>query len=112
MPKFQSPITIYGIKTMTRCQPDKEYPHYLDFGGERNVGFYVSLDDAIECIKSNYADIWETIYNYAMIEEIHEGLYGSAPSHTWWFKWNKEHQCYEPMDQPKLAENKFGFIMG
>lgn len=105
-------ITIYAIKTMTRCQEDAKYPGYLDFGHERNVGYYTDLGDAINCVSNNDGDIWETIYTFAMIEEIQEGLYGSAGSHTWWFKWNNMNQQYESMDMPDLAANKFGFIMG
>lgn len=105
-------IIIYAIKTMTRCQEDTKYPGYLDFGHERNVGYYTDLGDAIDCVSNNDGDIWETIYTFAMIEEIHEGLYGSAGNRTWWFKWNNMNQQYEPMDMPDLAANKFGFIMG
>lgn len=111
MPKADG-ITIYAIKTMTRCQEDAKYPGYLDFGHERNVGYYTSLDDAINSVSNNNCDIWETIYKYAMIEEVKEGLYGSACMRTWWFKWNEELKKYEPMEKPEFAKNSFGFIIG
>lgn len=103
---------IYTILTTTRCEKDTN--GWLDTGHERLVGFYCILDDAIEAVLSNRCDMWETIYNYVIIEKVYEGMYGSATygSETWWFKWNKELGKYEPMEQPEFTKVFCGFTMG
>jgi hypothetical protein len=39
----------------------------------------LSLETAQEVIKNNQCDIWETCYDYALIEGIEEGLYPVFP---------------------------------
>ena len=41
----------------------------------RAVGFYGSLHEAEIAITNNYGDIRECLYDYAVLEEITEGLY-------------------------------------
>lgn len=101
---------IYVIMTMTHCE--EENGKWTNFGHTRAVGYYTKEEDAINCVLNNVCDLWETIYKYAMIEEVKEGLYGSACMRTWWFKWNKELEKYEPMEKPEFAKNSFGFIIG
>lgn len=48
---------------------------YWDLGSVRTVGFFNSLDDARETVINNHGDICETIYDYAVIEGVGEGLY-------------------------------------
>ena len=103
---------IYTILTMTRCEKDTN--GWLDCGHERLVGFYTSLDDATNAVLENVCDLWETIYDYVVIEKVYEGLYGSTTygSQTWWFKWNRNLDKYEPMEQPEFTKCYCGFTMG
>lgn len=101
---------IYAIKTMTKLEPLENY--WSEFGHERNVGFYVDFNNAYEIVHNNGGDLWETIYEYAMIEEVGEGLYGSAGMRTWWFKYNHETGLYDEIPMPEFCKNKFGFIIG
>jgi hypothetical protein len=47
-----------------------------------------------------------------MIEEVYEGLYGSAGTRTWWYKYNDKTGMYEEMPQPEFTKNRFGFTIG
>ena len=101
---------IYVIKTMTKCETVDEF--WCEFGHERNIGYYCDLNAAQETVINNECDIWETIYTYAMIEEVYEGLYGSAGTRTWWYKYNDKIGMYEEMPQPEFTKNRFGFTIG
>lgn len=103
-------MTIYAIKTMTKCETVDKY--WCEFGHERTVGFYTNFLDAYSTVHNNVGDLCETIYNYAMIEEVEEGLYGSAGMRTWWFKYNQDTGTYDEIPIPEFCKNKFGFTIG
>jgi len=61
---------------------------YFSILRERTWGWYSSLKNAQKCIEENWGDIFEGSYDYALIEEIPEGvLFGGAIPKEWWFKW-------------------------
>jgi len=64
---------MYFITTFQRLQKDDK--GWLDFGDERTVGFYSNLKNAQESVISNAGDMCETIYEYAVIQKLEEGLY-------------------------------------
>lgn len=81
--------------------------------GDRIPGYYFDKDIAFEAVKNNWCDVWETCYNYALIEEIEEGLYKSAAKgHRWWFKFNLENKQYEEIDEPECMKKHCGFTIG
>ncbi len=54
---------------------------------DRTPAFFEAREKAERCIIENWGDIWETIYNYAVIVEIEEfGLYPDAKE-IQWFEW-------------------------
>jgi two-component SAPR family response regulator len=48
------------------------------FQNQRTVGFFENLDRAVDIVKNNRCDINETIYDYAVIEYLTDGLYPVA----------------------------------
>ena len=50
---------------------DDKGPHNM-----RCWGFYNSFEDAHMVVENNITDIWETIYDFAVIEEYHPGISG------------------------------------
>lgn len=63
----------------------------------RCFGYYVKKEDAIEAVKMNNSDMWETIYNFVIIEKIEEGIHGFAEV-IGWFEYNIEKDEYEPIE--------------
>lgn len=64
-------------------------------------GFFHEKAAAIEAVRLNAADIAESIYNYAVIEEIEPGLY-FYPSVRWFFKYDYKNNRYEDMVEPEF----------
>ena len=54
----------------------------------RCVGYYSKFDEAEKVVLSNSCDICETCYDYAVIENIPEGLY-QYDFHPTWYKYQK-----------------------
>lgn len=77
----------------------------------RCVGYVSDLDLAKEIIENNEYDLNETIYNYALIENIPEGIYQYDMSPLW-FKFNELDEKYKPCEIPECCKNNVGFGMG
>jgi hypothetical protein len=69
------------------------------------VGYYKDFDYAIETLVENRLDLNETIYDYAMIEEIRNGLYADDVC-RWWFKFDYNRGTYEGWKTPEQYEKK------
>lgn len=103
--------TIYVIMTMEKLETGKD--GWSDFGISAIPGWYSSKSRAFEVVQNNYCDIWETCFDYALIEAIDEGLYNPATNDArWWFKYNKDTDRYEPIDEPSCVRHECGFTVG
>lgn len=77
----------------------------------RTVGWFNDYDEAEKIVLENQCDLWETIYDYAVIDWIPKGLYQSDGGY-FWFKFNIETSKYELVDCPKGFENIIGIGIG
>jgi len=69
----------------------------------RCVGYVSDFNEAEKIVKNNMYDIWEHIYEYAIIEEIDEGIYQWC-EYPKWHKYNKEENKYESCERPEWAK--------
>ena len=81
--------------------------------GFRCVGYVSKLEDAVEIVESNYADLNEAgYYPYVVIENVKEGIY-QYDQNPIWFKYNLEKDMYERSDrQDFIPNNHVGFGIG
>lgn len=100
---------IYTITMLEKVENDKN--GWPSFGSTDVVGYYTDLDVAIEAVSSNACDINETVYDYAVIEKVSEGLYNPSVT-SYWFKYNREKDSYEPIDEPNEVKHICGFSIG
>ena len=86
---------------------------YDEFGphGLRCWAFYNDWDDADYTLSNNMTDLWETCYNYGVIEEYHTGLFGYNFKRQF-YKYNKETGFYNKINEPKELEHYVGFALG
>ena len=88
----------------------KEYNEY----GPRMMrcwGFYKDFSEAMATVRHNVTDLWETIYEYAIIEEYHEGI-GGYNFNRWFFRYNQFTNEYVPIDEPEGLKHYAGFAIG
>ena len=88
--------------------------HNYDVYGPHSMrcwGFYTNIKDAIEALDQNVTDLWETVYDYAIIEEYLEGIGG----YNWkrqFFKYDKNLNSYRPIKEPEDLKHYAGFALG
>lgn len=102
---------IYLITTFTKLEPNAENKFFPNFGSTRAVAFYYSFFDAYTTVKYNNCDMWETCYDYAVIEELLPGMYPLGES-RWFFKYNRTIDSYEPIGEPDFMKHYTNFTIG
>ena len=95
---------IYVIGCMIKLEP------FGNFGHVAPMGFFTNKQDAFEAVVNNSCDINETIYDYAIIEEVQEGLYPCSTA-RWFFKFNRETKKYDFMEEPKFMNHLCGILI-
>lgn len=102
---------IYAITVAEKLEID-EKTKFPDFGSTSVPGWYSEKEKAFKAVRENACDINETCYDYAIIEEIEEGLYNPAMKHQrWFFKFNREKDEYEEIKEPDSLSHFCGFAM-
>ena len=73
----------------------------------RCVGYFKTFEEAEHVVLYNECDIEETCYDYAVIENIPEGLY-QYDFHPTWYKWHKPTGGYIECEQPDFVKTICG----
>ena len=100
---------IYLITTFEKMNGKCEYG-YLDVGDRRSDGWFPTFEGAERRVKNYTGDLWETCYDYAVIENIKEGLY-QYDFHPTWYKYYKPTSGYIKCEQPDFVNPKGGVSM-
>lgn len=90
---------------------DADISERLDIGGSRTFGYYDNFDDADRALRANYGDMHETIYYYAVIECIRQGIH-PRPGERWFYKYDKEKDGFYPIEEPKEFEHYINIALG
>ncbi|MCK9309981.1 MAG: hypothetical protein M0P99_06890 [Candidatus Cloacimonetes bacterium] len=69
-----NPETMFFITTFEKLEFDESYGWWR-FGDKRTPVFYTDLETARDVVVSNAMDMYETIYEYVVIEEIEVGRF-------------------------------------
>lgn len=99
----------YFITVFSNLETDDH--GFPDIGYSRCWGFYKDKDTAIKAVEENWTDIDEHSYSYAMLEEYEEGISNA----TLWrkiYKYNKENDRYEEIEEPAEWGCFHGFAFG
>lgn len=71
----------------------------------RCVGYFKTFEKAEDIVLYNACDIWESCYDYAVIENIKEGLY-QYDFHPTWYKYHKLLGGYIKCERPEKINSK------
>lgn len=74
-------------------------------------GWYANLNSALDAVVNNKCDIHECVYQYMVIEEVKEGIFGMAIK-EWWFKWNKNKRKFLSIQKPKETNRLVSWGIG
>ena len=78
------------------------------FGGTRCWAYYCNKNDAFSCVQNNETDIWETVYDFAVVEQIAEGILPRLIE-RWWFEFDIEKREFRQVECPFPAFERFHY---
>lgn len=100
---------MYFITVFEKCESDKTGSPHLGF--QRTWGYYSEYKTAARALNENWTDMREGVYDYALIENIEEGL-SPCSLERQWFKWDDERKGYFEIEEPKCVKYFVNFAFG
>lgn len=103
---------IYAISLFE--YPDREYTWndgtksgLPDFGCDMEVGYFYSLEEAIEAMNTNSMDMRECVYNAGFILCRFPGLYNNVAGREarMYFVWNDDEGGFFQAEEPEIFEH-------
>ena len=77
----------------------------------RTWGFYANKEDALDALMTNKTDMWETIYNYAVLEGYEEGICGYTFERQF-FSYSIPENGYFEIEEPPCVKHICSFALG
>ena len=90
---------------------EKNSKGFLETSCSRCWGFYSNKEDALNTLHENRTDLWETVYDYAVLEEYYEGINNFNFENRQFFRYNKEKNGYFEIEEPSEAKYRAGFAL-
>ena len=86
----------------------KQESDFVTLGDWDVVGFLHNKEDALEAVEANAGDMYETCFDYAIVEEVYPGIYGryTMENERWFFEFNRETGRYVQIDMPEILNEK------
>ena len=105
----ESVKNIFLITCFTKCEKDQR--GFFDGGCERSFGFKYSFEDAKRALNENYCDMHETIYKFAVVEELGPYIHPTVEREVW-FEYDFEKDGFFEIEKPQATYGfcNFGMI--
>ena len=99
--------TIFVVTVFEKCEEEDgntEECYSIGIGCTRSPCFKHTFEKAEEVVLNNIGDIWETCYDYAVIEEIDSKLYPRYITRKF-YKYNQNTRGYEAIEGLDCIKN-------
>ena len=100
---------MWFITVFEKIEPNERM--WVEFGDQRTWGYYAEREKAVQALHGNWTDMWETCYDYAVIEFFEEGVCMQAEDRQF-FKWDDEHKGYFEIEEPLCVKHLTNFAIG
>lgn len=84
---------------------------WLDMGASRVFGYKETFEEAEEALNKNVCDMWEYLYDYAVVEEIGPGIHPDV-ANRWFFKYDREKDGFFRIEEPEAFSHYCNIALG
>ena len=91
---------IYTITCFQKVEMDDK--GWLRTGASRTFGYFAEKDDAVEAMHHNTLDMWEYLYDYAVIEAMREGVHCECEEEIW-FQYDRKRGGFFEIPKPEAV---------
>ena len=85
---------------------------WAEFGSQRTWGFYETKGAAARALHENWTDMWEGLYDYAVLEKFYTGIAHCDYDSRQWFKFDRERDGYFEIEEPECVKHLGSFALG
>lgn len=103
-------IQIWVIWVCEKCETDKRGTSL--HGASRTWGFYADKETALQALHENWTDMWEYLYDYAVLECFDEGVSHCVIGSVQWFKFDQEQNGYREIETPDHEQHWCSYGLG
>lgn len=89
-------------------QTEQSFPK---MGSSRTWGYFSDKSWALEALHENVTDMWETCYDYAILEYFDEGLIPVGIDRQF-FKYDRKRNGYFEIEEPEFMKRICNFAIG
>lgn len=100
---------MFFITCFSKIETDKL--GWIDMGAVRTFGYERTFEEAEESLNLNRCDMWEYLYDYAVVEKINYGIHPDCEE-RWFFKYNKEKDGFFRIEEPEEFKNYCNIAFG
>lgn len=100
---------MFFITCFSKIETDKL--GWLDMGASRTFGFKETFEDAECALNYNACDMWEYLYDYAIVEEINPGIHPIAEN-RWFYKYDRKKNGFFRMEEPEEFKHYCNIALG
>lgn len=103
-------ITVFEKVDTLKSEKDGRDLGWPDTGSRCTWGFYYDKEKALDALRTNATDMWETCYDYAVLEKYRPGVPGDCYGEpAQFFKYNEEKNGYFMIPTPDALKHSIGF---
>ena len=77
----------------------------------RTFGYFADYNECQTALHENWCDMHEFYYDYAVVEQIFEGIH-PRPEKVVWVKWGDEKEGFYETEKPEWTNGWYGFALG
>ena len=100
---------MFFITCFEKCEKDER--GYFNSGDMRTFGYFDTVEACIQALNENVCDMHECLYEFAVIENIGQGIHPHAKEISW-FRWNDEKQGFFEIEKPECSRNYSHYALG
>ena len=100
---------MFFITCFSKCENDAR--GNLDIGDMRTFGYFDNLETSKQALNENWCDMHEGLYEFAVIENIGQGIHPHAKEIAW-FRWDDEKQGFFEIEKPECTRNYSNYALG
>ena len=100
---------MWFITVMEKIEPSEQF--LALFGDQRTWGYYKDYEVALLVLHENRTNMWETCYDYAVLEKFDEGICPDCQERHW-FKYDCERDGYFEIEEPECVKRIVNFGIG
>lgn len=83
----------------------------LDIGCQRTFGYKETLEQAEEALSKNTLDMWETVYNYAIVEKMGPYIHPICEE-RYFYKYDREKNGFFRIEEPNEFKHYCNIALG